>query len=139
MRKITKIIVHCTATRVGRRVSVAEINAWHRARGFRCIGYHYVVGLDGSVSVGRPIEEIGAHCKGENAESVGIVYVGGLDTDGNPADTRTAEQRKSLRRLVATLCRRYPGSTVHSHNEFAVKACPCFHAATEYADLSIPA
>lgn len=54
MRKITKIIVHCTATPEGRAVSVAQVDAWHKERGFRCIGYHYLVGLDGTVTAGRP-------------------------------------------------------------------------------------
>ncbi|MBO5749348.1 MAG: N-acetylmuramoyl-L-alanine amidase, partial [Bacteroidaceae bacterium] len=75
MRRIDKIIVHCTATPEGREVSVKEIDRWHRERGFKCIGYHYVIGLDGKVSEGRPIEEIGAHCTGQNSHSVGVCYV----------------------------------------------------------------
>ncbi|MDE6371165.1 MAG: N-acetylmuramoyl-L-alanine amidase [Duncaniella sp.] len=134
MRRVTKIIVHCTATPLGREVSVAEVDAWHRAQGFRCIGYHYLVGLDGGVHAGRPEHEVGAHCKGQNAFSVGVAYVGGLDADGEPADTRTSQQREALRQLVIELSKRYPGATVHGHREFAVKACPCFDAAAEYAD-----
>lgn len=127
MRKKTdKIIVHCTATKAGRDVSVAEVTAWHRARGFRTIGYHYLVRLDGAVEAGRPVGETGAHCLGQNACSVGVCYVGGLDASGRPADTRTPAQRESLRRLVADLQKRYPGATVHGHREFAAKACPCF-------------
>ena len=133
MRKIDKIIIHCTATPEGRPVSVADIDRWHRARGFQSIGYHYVVGLDGRISQGRDITRVGAHCKGQNATSVGVVYVGGLKADGKtPADTRTPAQRESLRRLVADLKRRFPEATVHGHREFAPKACPCFDAAAEY-------
>lgn len=133
MRKIDKIIIHCTATPEGRSVSVADIDRWHRSRGFQSIGYHYVVGLDGHVSRGRDITRIGAHCKGHNATSVGVVYVGGLKADGKtPADTRTQAQRESLGRLVAELKRQFPGATVHGHREFAPKACPCFDAAAEY-------
>lgn len=133
MRKITKIIVHCTATQAGREVSVAEIDSWHRARGFRCIGYHYVVNLKGEVLAGRPEAEIGAHCLGQNTCSIGVVYVGGLTATGSAAaDTRTPAQRVALARLIATLRRRYPAATVHSHYEFAPKSCPCFDAASEY-------
>ena len=133
MRKITEIIVHCTATKGGRNVTVSEIDAWHKARGFRCIGYHYVVGLDGSVSEGRPVSEIGAHCLGHNAGSIGVVYVGGLSAvDGSPADTRTPAQKKALQSLVSSLRKRFPGAPVHSHYEFAAKACPCCDAASEY-------
>lgn len=133
MRKIREIIVHCTATPEGREVSVAEIDAWHRQRGFNGIGYHYIVGLDGSVYEGRNVEKIGAHCLGHNRDSIGVAYVGGLAADGKtPADTRTVAQREALRKLVSRLKADYPGATVHSHYEFAAKACPCFDATKEY-------
>lgn len=127
MRKIDEIIIHCTATPEGRAVSVADVDRWHRARGFRSIGYHYLVALDGTIEAGRPVEQQGAHCTGHNARSVGVCYVGGLTRDGrSPKDTRTPAQRKSLRALVGELRRRFPGATVHGHCEFAAKACPCF-------------
>lgn len=131
MRTINRIIIHCTATKAGRKVTVAEIDRWHRARGFRGIGYHYVIGLDGSVATGRNESVAGAHCKGYNARSIGVCYVGGLDAEGRPADTRTHAQRRALRELVCLLRRRYPEATVHGHREFAAKACPCFDVATE--------
>ena len=126
MRKIEKIILHCTATPEGREVTVADVTAWHKERGFRTIGYHYLVYLDGTVVRGRREEEIGAHCLGQNAGSIGVCYVGGLDSRGRPKDTRTAAQRVALRNLVEGLQRRYPHATLHGHNEFAAKACPCF-------------
>ena len=139
MRTITEIIVHCTATPRGRAVTVREIDAWHRARGFSGIGYHYVVGLDGRVMAGRTEERSGAHCLGHNARSIGVCYVGGLEKDARtPADTRTPAQRKALRALVAELCRRFPGAEVHGHREFAAKACPCFDARAEYKSLVVP-
>lgn len=127
MRKIEKIIVHCTATPSGRHVTVEQVTQWHKARGFRTIGYHYLVYLDGSVHHGRPLEEVGAHCTGQNARSIGVCYVGGIDRDSlRPADTRTDAQRMALRQLVADLQRRFPGASLHGHREFAPKACPCF-------------
>lgn len=126
MRKIEKIIVHCSATKAGQHFTVEDIDAWHRVRGFRSIGYHWVVYLDGSVHAGRPEAEAGAHCKDQNGRSIGVCYIGGLDAKARPCDTRTAAQRTALRRLVKELQRRYPGATVHGHNEFAAKACPCF-------------
>ena len=139
MRKIDKIILHCTATPEGRQVTVADVTAWHKERGFRTIGYHYLVYLDGTVVRGRREEEIGAHCLGQNAGSIGVCYVGGLEKDARtPADTRTPAQRKALRALVAELCRRFPGAEVHGHREFAAKACPCFDARAEYKSLEVP-
>lgn len=127
MRKINKIIVHCSATPEGKDFTVADIDRWHKARKFRCIGYHYVVYRDGSVHPGRPVQEIGAHCTGQNANSIGVCYIGGVAADGKtPKDTRTPAQRKTLRELVHRLRSEYPGASVHGHYEFANKACPSF-------------
>ncbi|MCM1519546.1 MAG: N-acetylmuramoyl-L-alanine amidase [Lachnoclostridium sp.] len=136
MRKIDLIIVHCTATPRGRQVSVADIDRWHRQRGFKCIGYHYVVGLDGQVSTGRDEAVIGAHCSGKNATSIGVVYVGGVEADCvTPADTRTPAQREALRQLLLKLKAKYPGAQIRGHRDFAAKACPSFDATAEYASL----
>lgn len=131
-RDVREIIVHCSATPQGRRVTVADIDRAHRLRGFNGIGYHYLVGLDGEVWAGRSEAVIGAHCSGHNARSVGVCYVGGVDSRMHPVDTRTEAQRRSLRKLMELLRLRYPGATVHGHREFAAKACPCFDAAAEY-------
>ena len=72
MREINEIIIHCTATAEGRDVTVDELRAWHKQRGFKDIGYHYVVLLDGDIVNGRPITMCGAHCQGHNANSIGI-------------------------------------------------------------------
>ena len=132
MRKIDEIIIHCSATPEGRDHSVADVTAWHRARGFRTIGYHYLVHIDGRVERGRPESEIGAHCLGHNARSIGVCYVGGLASDcKTPKDTRTPEQRRMLRELVKGLQRKYRGAKVYGNRDFAAKACPCFDVATE--------
>ena len=95
MRKIDEIIIHCAATPEGKPFTVADIDAWHRKRGFRCIGSHFVIYLDGSVHRGRAIEEVGAHCLGHNANSIGICYIGGCETNGKtPKDTRTEAQKQ---------------------------------------------
>ncbi len=128
MRNIDKIIIHCTATPEGKDYTVDEIRGWHvSGNGWKDIGYHFVVHLDGEVSLGRPVDQIGAHCKGQNANSIGVAYVGGCTADGKtPKDTRTAAQKKALRNLVAILEHSFPGATLHCHNEFANKACPSF-------------
>ena len=132
MRKINEIIVHCSATAEGRDYTVCDIDRWHKSRGWQCIGYHYVIYRDGSVHTGRPVAQIGAHCTGHNANSIGVCYIGGCAADGKtPKDTRTPQQREALRRLVADLQKQYPGATVHGHREFAAKACPSFDVKTE--------
>ena len=136
MRNITKIIVHCSATPEGKAFSVDDIRRWHLQRGFAVIGYHFVIYLDGSVHVGRPLAKAGAHCKGHNAHSIGVCYIGGVATDGKtPKDTRTDAQKASLVKLITELRQQFPNASVHGHREFANKACPCFDARKEYKDL----
>ena len=133
MRKIDKIIVHCSATPEGRDYTAKDIDSWHRARGFNGIGYHWVVYRDGRVVKGRSELQAGAHCKGYNARSIGICYIGGVASDGKtPKDTRTAAQREALQILIKELLIKYPGATIHGHNEFAAKACPSFDVKREF-------
>ena len=132
MRKINEIIVHCTATKAGQDFHVADVRRWHLQRNFSDIGYHFLVCLDGSIERGRPLEKIGAHCLGHNANSIGVCYVGGLSLEGQPSDTRTPEQRASLLKLLKQLKLSYPCVTIHGHRDFAAKACPCFDATLEY-------
>lgn len=130
-RDITELIIHCTATPTGRECSLSEVEYWHRLQGMKCIGYHYLIHLDGTVDTGRPLDMVGAHCKGHNAKSIGIAYVGGTDKYDKPMDTRTPAQCEALRKLVADLLQQFPKATVHGHNEFSDKQCPCFDVSTE--------
>ena len=135
MRTINEIIIHCSATKEGNKISAATIDRWHKDRGWRCIGYHYVVRIDGSIEYGRPVQDIGAHVKGRNKHSIGVCYIGGLDSDMEPKDTRTRDQKESLLYLLKTLKRLHPDATIHGHREFANKACPCFDANKEYCNI----
>lgn len=126
MTKPEGIILHCTATPQGRRVTVKSIRNWHKARGFSDVGYHFVIGLQGELWAGRSLEFQGAHTKGHN-NSVGVSYVGGLTSDGhNPKDTLTEAQEAAFLRLVETLRNKYGDLDVRGHNEFSSKACPSF-------------
>lgn len=134
-RIVNKIIVHCSATKASQRVTVKDIDEWHRKRGFDCIGYHFVVYQDGTVHLGRKSEVAGAHVTGKNANSIGVCYIGGLDENGKAADTRTDEQKRALIDLLTELKTQYPDATIHGHREFSAKACPCFDVKSEYANL----
>ena len=135
MRLINKIIVHCSATPEGRDVDAATIDMWHKERGWSGIGYHYVIKLDGSIEYGRDINKTGAHVKNHNKGSIGICYIGGCDASMKDKDTRTQEQKESLLLLLKTLKKMHPDATIHGHNEFAPKACPCFNANEEYCNI----
>ena len=138
MRSITMVVIHCSAVRPDQLSSVAQIDSWHRKRGFKFgVGYHYVIRRDGSIEAGRPEWMVGAHCVNHNKYSIGVCYEGGLDARGQPADTRTAAQKASLRQLLTDLHRRYPRASIVGHHDLnPQKDCPCIkNVAREYADL----
>ena len=138
MRTITLIVIHCSAVTPLQTSSAAQIDTWHRQRGFKLgIGYHYVVRRNGEIEQGRPEWLAGAHCMNHNKYSIGVCYEGGLNARGQPADTRTPEQKAALRTLLADLHRRYPRAVIVGHHDLnPQKACPCIESVTqEYADL----
>lgn len=148
-RKITDIVLHCTASREGVPLTVEDIRRIHKSNGWSDIGYHYVIDLDGNRHPGRDVDIIGAHVKGHNAHSIGVVYVGGLDSNGKPKDTRTEMQKVALLMLLMELKRIYPEACISGHRDFSpdlngngiieprewIKDCPCFDARQEYGRL----
>ena len=120
-REIREIIVHCTASPEGREMTVKQIDDIHCTQNkWRCIGYHKVIYLDGSIHDGRTINEEGAHCNedGHNRYSIGVVYVGGCAKDGKtPKDTRTPKQKEALEYLLTKLHEKYPHAKLYGHRE----------------------
>lgn len=153
--EIDAIVIHCSATKEGVDFKAADIDKWHRDRGFSQIGYHYLIDLDGTVEKGRPDNMVGAHTnskglsgKSYNYHSLGVCYVGGIDKATlKPKDTRTPAQKKALVELVYSLMDKYPNiKEVIGHrdaspdknndgkitpNEY-IKACPCFDVRSEF-------
>jgi len=126
MRPINKIIIHCSATPEGRDVKTETIRGWHLQRGWSDIGYHYVIELDGQMKEGRPLEIVGAHVRGQNNNSVGICYVGGVDEQMRPKNTLNECQEEQLIAILKWLKDKFPKATIHGHNEFSAKSCPSF-------------
>ena len=149
MRTIKHIAIHCTATKEGVDIGFEEIDRWHKKRGWKGCGYHYIVRLDGQVEVGREEKEIGAHVKGYNRHSIGVVYVGGLDSNMKAKDTRTDAQKEELICLIKNLKAVHPGAEILGHRDFSKdlnnngiiepfewqKVCPCFDVVSEYKEL----
>jgi N-acetylmuramoyl-L-alanine amidase len=130
MRPIDLIDVHHTAGPT--TATVADITREHQRRGFRTIGYHWLVhelpGGVWTVSPGRPEEEVGAHDEGENARSIGVAIAGDY--------TKGPVHPDAWAVLVATVagrCRAYPGARVRGHREDEPRetptACPGFDPA----------
>jgi N-acetylmuramoyl-L-alanine amidase len=137
MRKINKIIVHCTATQRDHNVTVKDLRKWHvNERGWSDIGYHFFIDLKGEVHECRPIEKTGAHSKGQNFDSIGVAYAGGLGSDNAWHDTRTEEQKLSLEELLCYLKVLYSKATIYGHRDFSEKMCPSFDAREEYEWIS---
>lgn len=141
------IVFHCSATPEGRDLDREDIKKMHLARGWRDIGYHYVIKLDGTLQLGRDLDgdgqsedEVGAHVAGFNKDSIGICYIGGVDKDGKSKDTRTPQQKDTMKRLVMFFQIRYPKARIVGHRDLSpdkdgdgiveksewLKDCPCF-------------
>ena len=137
MRRLYKkdvkyIVFHCSDTKPGQPCNAEIIDAWHRARGFEMIGYHYVILPDGEVEHGRPLFLQGAHVgtpRNYNNQSIGVCYVGGRNANGEFADTRTPAQKIALLFLLSELKKRFPQAKIVGHRKLNKgKACPCFDA-----------
>ncbi len=135
---VSTIFVHCSATRSTwmqgspLAAKVTEIRRWHvRERGWKDIGYHWLIDRDGKVARGRPETQVGSHVKGHNTGSIGICLIGGhgsAETD-EFLDNFTPEQDRALRDLIADIKTRADIKAVRGHNEVAAKACPGFNVA----------
>lgn len=124
---IKEIIIHCSATPEGKDFRASDIDRWHKSQGWNCIGYNFVIDLDGNIEIGRDLQKIGAHTTGHNSYSIGICYIGGCDKTGKKAkDTRTPEQKIAMYKLIYDLLESYPNAEVSGHYQWAQKACPSF-------------
>lgn len=144
-RRIDEIIIHCSDTVTGARVTVDDIRSWHVQRGFSDVGYHYIIYEDGSIHKGRDIKVAGAHCQGHNMNSIGICYIGGRNKRKQHVDTRTPEQKEALQALIRTLRQYYPDARILGHRDCSedkdkngiitpeewMKACPCYDVQSE--------
>jgi len=147
MRDINLAVWHCSADREGSYEGKDRdyYVRLHKKRGFRTVGYHILIFTDGHWEVGRKIYEVGAHAKGFNRNSIGIMYQGGLDKEGNAKDTRTAAQRSTMKQIKQMLDFIYQGIDHVGHRDLSVdlngdgvisrnewmKQCPCFDVKTE--------
>lgn len=152
MRQIDLIIVHCSATRPSLDVRAVDLDRWHRARGWRGLGYHYVITRGGLVEPGRPEFQIGAHTQGFNSRSIGVCLVGGVAEDGRTVEANyTTAQYQALHALLGDLRARYPQTRICGHRDLSpdldgdgeverhewVKGCPSFDVATWCVEFGI--
>lgn len=125
--KIDFITIHCAATPRGRDVKAASVSQWDIDR-FGQVSYHYVIELDGTIKPTLRHDQRGAHTGGHNTGNLGICYIGGIEQNGQPADTRTDAQRAAMKGLVAKLHAEHPNAIIRGHRDWpnVKKACPSF-------------
>lgn len=116
MRVVTQHIIQCSDSETG---DVSHIRRWHLQRGWRDVGYHFIIRRDGEIEVGRQLNEVGSHCMGHNADSIGTCLIG--KSSFAPA------QFAALNKLHAGLRELFPNLTAHGHRDFQpAKTCPNF-------------
>lgn len=122
------IAVHCSATAPHQDIGRADIDRWHRAKGWNGIGYNFVIRRDGTIEEGRPRDAIGAHVEGYNSVALGICMVGGVASNGTAENNFTNDQWVSLTALLKDLQKVYPKAAIQGHRDFpkVAKACPSF-------------
>lgn len=136
LKVVKYLVVHCVGNPCNKPFSVESlINCGKQKWGQ--VSYHWYVRRNGDIIPLLSESVQGIHVKGYNWCSLGIVYEGGLDEQGQPADTRTEAQKHSLYELLKDLTRDYPDARILGHCEFprVAKACPCFMASKAYSQL----
>lgn len=136
-RKINEIILDCSLTRPDCNWGVDELAVYEKdANGRKTTGYHFIIKRDGSIENGRPLYKPGVFCAGHNKHSVGICYIGGIDNQGNFADTRTDQQKFSLIRLINKLMLMY-GCRVESIETYMPSKHLCIDVQHDYGALGL--
>lgn len=127
MRNIRYIVLHCTATPQNTKVS-SIVNYWRNTLKWKHVGYHFIIDIHGNITQLQPLEKPTNGVKGYNAEAIHISYIGGIDKQGKPKDTRTPAQYNAMTGLVKALSAAYPKSKILGHRDFkgVIKACPSF-------------
>jgi len=119
MRKLSKMIIHCSDSDIKSHDNVETIREWHKQRGWKDVGYHFFIQKNGTIEKGRPIEVQGAHCAGQNKDSIGICLSGSKEF--------TNDQFISLGSLLQVLQLEFGDMSVHPHRQFNdTKTCPNF-------------
>lgn len=147
MKKLTYLIIHCTATREGVKVTRQDIERWHLVqRGWSRVGYSDMIHLDGTIENLRYYNddhivddnEMTWGVKGVNGISRHVVYAGGLDENYKPSDTRSEKQLLAMAKYIKKTIEKHPHIKIAGHNDFANKDCPCFDVGAWLTDVGVP-
>lgn len=136
MRAINYIAVHCSATPPTATVSSIQ-RYWKEKLKWKSPGYHVIVQPNGDAVELLPIGQVSNGVQGYNSQTINICYIGGIDKNGKPADTRTCEQKVTIMKYLAKWRKMFPKAKIQGHRDFpnVKKACPSFDAKNEYKDV----
>jgi N-acetyl-anhydromuramyl-L-alanine amidase AmpD len=136
---IKQIVLHYSATYPDQDIDIRDIDQWHKAKGWKGVGYHYVIKRDGMIERGRKEDERGAHVGGQNANKIGICVIGGLDRKTGRevgVDNRTDAQIRAQIALIRELLTRYPDAEVVGHKDLAPTQCPGYDVRSWWAEMN---
>jgi N-acetylmuramoyl-L-alanine amidase len=137
-RKINKIVIHCTATPINTKVK-SILNYWRNELGWENPGYHILVDYLGGKHYLQPFENIANGVRGHNSDSIHISYIGGIDKNGDPKDTRNEKQKANILNAIKEVQfwmlkngQKPKDAEILGHRDLGNKACPSFDAKSEY-------
>jgi N-acetylmuramoyl-L-alanine amidase len=126
MRTVNKIVIHYTDTPPDRDVTVEDITRWHQEKEYITIGYHYYIDIQGKRHKGRPLEQVGAHVRGHNGDSIGIAFAGTKHPTEPNKSTMNDLQEWELVKLLSELREVWPDAEILGHRDLAATECPGF-------------
>lgn len=134
LKEVQYIVVHHAAATIA---SPEDVHAWHLKRGWSGFGYNEMIRKNGDVYIGRGLN-VGAHCKGRNSVSIGILCEGDYD---NIDKVMPEEQYESLLERIRYYKSIFPNKVqLMPHKTFVETVCPgrYFPMAAIISDLVKP-
>lgn len=130
------MVVHCTATQPNTKIESIK-SYWKNNLKWKSPGYHYIIEANGNILNLLSIEQVSNGVAGWNSQIINISYIGGVDFNGKPKDTRTEAQKQSILKLLRELKKKFPNAKIQGHRDFpnVHKDCPSFDAKKEYASI----
>jgi len=135
MRKIKKLIIHCSASPTNTTISSIK-RYWREVLKWKNVGYHIIIEFNGNIVFLDEFENVVNGCKGHNYDSISVATIGGIDEHGKPKDNRSPAQIRSLIRVIDAIYEDYPDITLVSHHTLNPnKACPSYSAESFWAGV----
>jgi len=150
------IVIHCSAG-FGNKQSI--LNFW-KSLGWKSVGYHRLIDLNGVVHELADFDEITNGVRGFNDSTIHICYIGGVEKVGNVfkgKDTRTDAQKRAIDYCIQSATKWLINNGkdvtkdlgVVGHRDYSkdgnnngvieswerIKECPSFDAIEEYSGL----